>query len=174
MQTHSGRTEDSPWTGRGRFPECTPWHCRPQYATSGAYHCWASKAGVVKLYDTRQQIRCVPLYHSGSDAPKHRPCGLIGHADLAGQLNGRELSLALGDAIEGQKPLAQADIAVMQNRSGRDGGLTAAVDTLIQAVGQAAAMPVSAFRADKAVRLALCGQIVLAALLRSKSVHKLT
>lgn len=136
--------------------------------------CWASKVGVVKFYHTRQQIRCVPLSHGGSDAPKHRPCGLIGHADLVGQLNDGEPSFVLGDEIEGQKPLAQADMAMMQNRPSCDGGLTVAVGTLVQTVGQAAAMFVSAFRADKAARPALCGQIVPAALLRSKPVQKLT
>lgn len=139
-----------------------------------AARCWASKVGVVKLYDTGQQMRCVPLPHGGSDAPKHRPCGLIGHTDLVGQLNSGQPSFVLGDEIEGQKPLPQTDMAVVQNRPGRDGSLTVAVGTLVQAVGQTAAMFVSAFRADKAAWPALCGQIVPAALLRSKLVQKLT
>lgn len=116
-------------------------------------------------------MRCVPLSHGGSDATKHRPCGLIGHTDLVGQLNSGQPSFVLGDEIEGQKPLAQADMAVVQNRPSRDGSLTVAVGTLVQAVGQAATMFVSAFRANKAVWPALCGQIVPAVLLRSKLVQ---
>ena len=65
-----------------------------------AARCWASKVGVVKLYDTRQQMLCVPLSNGGSDAPKHRPGSLIGHADLVGQLNSGEASFVLGDEIE--------------------------------------------------------------------------
>lgn len=132
--------------------------------------CWASEVGIVKLYDTRQQMRCVSLSHGRSDAPKHRPGGLIGHADLVGQLNGGEASLVLRDEIESQKPLAQADMAMMQNRPSCDGGLTVAAGALVQAVGQAAAMFVSSFRADKAIRPALCDQIVPAVLLRAEPV----
>ena len=117
---------------------------------------------------------CVLMSHGGADAPKHRPGGLIGHADLVGQLNGGDSSLVLTDKIEGQKPLAQADMAVMQNRPGCDRGLMAAVGTLVQTVGQVAAMLVPAFWADKAVLPALCGQIVPAVFLRSKPLQKFT
>ena len=139
-----------------------------------AARCWASKVGIIKLYNTRQQMRYVPLSHGGSNAPKHRPCGFIGYADLVGQLNGGEPSFVLGDEIESQKPLAQADMTMMQNCPGCDGGLMAAVGTLIQSVGQAAAMLMPAFRAYKAGRPALCGQIVPTAFLRSKPLQKLT
>lgn len=65
-------------------------------------------------------------------------------------------------------------MAVMQHRPGCDGGLMVAVGTLVQSVGQAVAMFVSAFWADKTVWPALCAQIVPAALLRSEPVQKLT
>ena len=101
--------------------------CLFRTATPLIARCWASKVGVVKLYSTRQQMRCVPLSHGESDAPKHRPCGLIGHTDLVGQLNSGQPSFVLGDEIEGQKPLTQTDMAVVQNRPSRDGSLAVAV-----------------------------------------------
>ncbi len=84
---------------------------------------------------------------------------------LVGQLNSEQSSFVLGDEIEGQKPLTQTDMAVVQNRPSRDGSLTVAVGTLVQVVGQTAPMFVSAFWADKTVRSALCSLIVPAALL---------
>ena len=154
--------------------------CLFRTASTLTARCRASKVGVVKLHDTRQQMRCIPLPHGGSDAPEHRPCGLIGRvAQLVEQRT--ENPRAEGSSpppttieIKGQKPLAQADMAVMQNRPSCDGGLAVAVGTLVQAVGQAATMFVPAFRTDKTVRPALRGQIVPAVLLCSKPVHKLT
>ena len=116
----------------------------------------------------------IPLPHGGPDAPEHGPCGLIGDSDLAGQQHGRDPALVPGDEIEGQKTLAQADMAAVQDRSGCDGGLPVAVGTLIQPVGQAATVFVPAFRANEPIRPSLCGQIVPTAFLSSEPVQKLT
>ena len=92
---------------------------------------WASEIGVIQFYYTRQDVGSIPLPHGGTDAPEHRPCGIIGDSNLAGQQDGRDPALVLKNEIESQEPLAQADMAVVQDCSGCDGGLPVAVSTLI-------------------------------------------
>lgn len=86
------------------------------------------------------------LPHCGANAPEHRPCGLIGNSKLVGQLDGRDPALVLRDEVDGQEPLAQADVAVVRDRPVCNGVCRwVAAATLIQPVGQAAAVFVPSF-----------------------------
>lgn len=76
----------------------------------------------------------IPLSHCGTDPTEHGPRSFIGNTDLAGQLNSGDTSLVLGNEIKGQKPLAQTNVAVVQNSSGCNRGLMMAVRTLVQTV----------------------------------------
>lgn len=53
-------------------------------------HFWPYKVSIIKFYDTREKMCCVPLPHGGADAPKHGPCSFVGDTNLSGQLDSRD------------------------------------------------------------------------------------
>ena len=78
----------------------------------------STKVGIIKLYYPGQKVCLVSLSHCRANAPQHGPGGFVGHADLSGQLRRGNSSFILGDQIKSKKPLAEANMASMQNSAG--------------------------------------------------------
>ena len=61
-----------------------------------------------------------PLPHSESDTPEYRLYDFIGNLNRAGQLNGGDISLVVGEETEHKEPLSLTDIDMVQGRPNCD------------------------------------------------------
>ena len=115
----------------------------------------------------------IPLAHSGTDFPKHPPCGFVVDADVESKLGSGNTALILCDKVERKKPFPKAHAAAMQEGSRSDRGLMVTLTTLVKAVGEHAMLLTATRWADEPFRPANMSQIVLTGRFGAISFRKL-
>jgi hypothetical protein len=111
----------------------------------------AAPIGIIDLYRARQWTFSFSLQHDLHQFVFHQPGAVLGDAQLAGQSQGGEAVLRLGDQIHGQKPGGQPQLGTGEDRSGGHRGLATTSAALVQTPAlELARFGAAAFRTDKA------------------------
>jgi len=108
-----------------------------------------AQVGVIDLDTPGEPFSLVALVHDLQELVLELPGGVVGDAELPGQLQCREAALALGQQIDSQKPGGQWQVRTMENGAGSHRGLMMAAMTLIEPPRQPAAGVIATVGAHK-------------------------
>ena len=111
-----------------------------------------AQIGIVKLHQPLQLVFTVALHHHLHQLVLHTPGGVVGDAQVAAQLHGRDAFLALRQQEDGLKPQRQRQFGGIEDGAGGDGGLAVAAIALSQLTHrELAGLVMTAMRTLKAV-----------------------
>ena len=105
----------------------------------------ASDIGLIGFYNPPEHISQRSFVHRMSDSVSHEPGRLIGDAEHPVELVGGDALLGGAHKMQGQKPLAEGDMAILKDSPDRDRELLLAFLALVQARASGAFGLLSAF-----------------------------
>lgn len=94
-----------------------------------------AKIAIVHLYQPGKDIIGISLPHSGTDSVQKIPCDFIADIQEPAQLRSRDPPLIYRTQLHCPKPCRQGQMCAAHDRSGRYGGLAAAVPALTGIAG---------------------------------------
>ena len=99
---------------------------------------FAAQVGIIDLDAPGERLSLVTLVHDLQELVLELPGSVVTDPQLAGQLQRREATLALGQQVDGQEPSGQRQVGGMEEGAGGKRGLMMTAMTLVDAPRESA------------------------------------